>query len=75
MDVKRIAIDPTYNEKTLKCSVCGKHRIDQNNNVDTSFFRSPMNRDMYFCSRTCHRKITPKTHDHSDRQAVADLFS
>lgn len=75
MDVKYILIDPTYGEKTLKCSVCGKHRLGQNNVVDTSFFRSSTNRDMYFCSKLCYNKITPKTHDHSDRQAVADLFS
>lgn len=74
MDVQYIAIDPSYSDKTLKCSVCRKLRIRKNNVVDTGFFRSSTDPSRYFCSIRCHRKVTP-CYDNSDRQTVADLFS
>ena len=73
MDVSYVVTDPTYRDKTLKCSVCGKHRLDKNNIVDTSFFRSSTDRRIYFCSKTCYRKITPRQ-DCSDRALCADIF-
>ena len=66
-------MDQTYSEKTLKCSVCSKYRINKDGTVNTTFFRSTTDRHIYFCSKECKNKITP-LNDVSDRSTVSDLF-